>query len=89
MERDQVLTAAQVNETTVEPEIAMRIDKWIQVIGPTERERKSNLTEQDRRLEDEMATKFEYIGWILRQYIEQWWCLKAAQSRSESDDIKC
>jgi len=49
-----------------------RVESWLQEITSQERLRKSRLSEQDRRLESELATDQEYIGWILRKYAHQW-----------------
>ena len=72
--RRQILEASTIKYDHHTPEDTSRIDKWIQEISMMEQSRKSKLTETDQRLEQEMATDYEYIGWTLREYQRQWDC---------------
>jgi hypothetical protein len=82
-ERSYILVAAQVDETVLHEDDRVRLDRWIEIIGTKERIRKENLTEQERRLENDIATRFEYVGWILRQYIEQWSRMNPTQAAEQ------
>jgi len=89
-EREMILGAAQINFTALQDEERARIDDWIEAIGRSEKMRKNGLSDQDKLLEEEIATDYEYIGWILRQTNSKWInstgvSLAAARNSHEGD----
>jgi hypothetical protein len=85
-QRSQIFAAAQIDETVLLDNDNKRLDKWIDIIDRKERIRKTALTERERHLESEIATEYEYIGWILRQYVDQWTRMYPSQERMMPDE---